>query len=214
MSKKEDQNVQGVNKPLMFRIITLGNSGVGKTSIINRYTKNVFNDNNSSTIGINFFIKELYINKKKVEIKLIDTCGQEKYQALSKAYLKNTDACFFVFALNDKDSFDDIKKWMALFNQNQNINDIPHILLGNKSDLKPEVEESIIDEFVNKEKIRYIKTSAKKNENINEAMEELCKLIFQKKNFSNTQSINNIIISDKKTKKKKKKCLSWFSEIP
>ena len=172
---------------LMFKIITLGDSGVGKTSIINRYTKDIFYDNNSSTLGINQIIKEIYINEQKVQIKLIDTCGQEKYRSLAKAYLKNTDACFFIFALNDKDSFDNIKIWMNLFNENQNINEIPHILLGNKSDLKEQIEKSLIDEFANNNNIKYIKTSTKDKTNINEAVEDLCKLVYKKNIFKQTK---------------------------
>ncbi len=69
-----------------FRIITLGDSGVGKTSIIKRYCENKFEDNISSTLGINFSIKEIIIDKKdKIHLKLIDTCGQEKYRSLAKS---------------------------------------------------------------------------------------------------------------------------------
>ena len=72
----------------MFKIITLGDSGVGKTSIINRYVKNIFNENNASTVGMSSVIKQLKINKKqKFTLKLMDTCGQEKYRSLAFIYL-------------------------------------------------------------------------------------------------------------------------------
>ena len=83
MSKKKGKRVQEIDNSPVFRIITLGDSGVGKTSIINRYVKNIFNDNNPSTVGVSFAIKELYINKQKIRLKLIDTCGQERYKALT-----------------------------------------------------------------------------------------------------------------------------------
>ena len=193
--KKKDGN-------LIFRIITLGDSGVGKTSIINRYVNNIFNENTSSTVGLNQAIKDVFFNKKeKVSLKLIDTCGQEKFKALTKSYLKNTDAVLFVFAFNDKDSFNNIKDWMNLFYENNKIKEKPQMLLGNKSDLKSEIDENLINDFVQSNKIRYIKTSAKDKININESIEEMGKILYQKYDPSKGQ-LNNIVISYKESKKK------------
>ena len=92
-----------------FNIITLGDSGVGKTSIIKRFCENKFDDNNQSTIGINFSKKEITFNKNdKIILKLLDTCGQEKYRSLSKTYYKNAHAALFLFSMNDEESFDTI----------------------------------------------------------------------------------------------------------
>ena len=117
-----------------FKIITLGDSGVGKTSIIKRFCENKFDDNNQSTIGISFTNKEIIVNKKdKIKLKLIDTCGQEKYRALSTVYFKNTDIVLFIFSMNDQESFDTIKYWMELFKNNNNKEeDIPKYLVGTK----------------------------------------------------------------------------------
>ena len=187
---------------MTFKIITLGDSGVGKTSIINRYIKNVFDDCITSTLGVSFAIKEVLVNKKeKVRLKLIDTCGQEKYQALTSSYLKNADAVLFIFALNDKESFDNIKKWMDLFYEKSIINEKPQMLLGNKSDLPYEINENLINEFVNNNNIKYIKTSAKNKININESIEEMGKILYQKYNHSKSRQ-SKIIISYKEQKKK------------
>ena len=218
MSKKKEKNAKKEEKEekdqnsLTFKIITLGDSGVGKTSIINRYVNNKFSDNTYSTVGVNFSIKELYFNEQKINLKLIDTCGQEKYQSLTKAYLKNTDACFFIFALNDKESFENIKNWMVLFNEQHNIKDIPVMLLGNKSDLKNEIDDNLINEFVKSNNIKYLETSAKEKKNINESMEELGKMLYQKHNGSDKQHHKEIIISNKKPKKKKN-CNTWINDF-
>ncbi len=207
-AKKEEKD----DNSLTFKIITLGDSGVGKTSIINRYVNNIFSDNTSSTVGVNFSIKELYFNQQKINLKLIDTCGQEKYQSLTKAYLKNTDACFFIFAFNDKESFENIKQWMALFNDHNSIKDIPIMLLGNKSDLQKEIDDDLINEFVKSNKINYLETSAKDAKNINESMEELGKMLYLKHNGSDKGHHNKIIITYKKPKKKKN-CNSWINDF-
>ena len=69
----------------LFKIILFGDSGVGKDSIIKRFNNNLFDENNASTVGINFSIREMVVNKKdKIKLKLIDTCGQEKYRFYNK----------------------------------------------------------------------------------------------------------------------------------
>ena len=114
MSKKNKDN-----NNLSFQIITLGNPGVGKTSIIHRYISNVFDNNNLSTIGIDFCKKEITLkNGKKIQLKLTDTGGQELYKSLSKTYFKNSDGVLFVFSLNNEESFRDISKWIKDFKEN------------------------------------------------------------------------------------------------
>jgi len=120
-----------------FKIITLGDSGVGKTSIIKRYCEKKFDDNNQSTIGINFSYKEMNVDKKnkkiKIKLKLIDTCGQEKYKSLSKAYYRNADAALFVFSMNDTDTLDTINGWMESFiDNNDKAEEILKYLVGTK----------------------------------------------------------------------------------
>ena len=81
---------------LTFKIITLGNPGVGKTSIIQRYLGNSFDDNSMSTVGILFSYKVVKLdNNESINLKLIDTGGQEKYRSMSKSYFRNTDGLFF-----------------------------------------------------------------------------------------------------------------------
>ena len=97
------------DEELIFRIITLGNSGVGKTSILKRYVFNKFEESAISSIGVIFSFKDVAIKNdenKKVKLKLIDTAGEEKYRSLSKSYYKTAEAVIFVFALNSKESFD------------------------------------------------------------------------------------------------------------
>jgi len=200
--KKNKDKIKNVDF-LEYKIITLGDSGVGKTSIIKRFYDNTFDDNSASTIGMNFVIKNLYFNKKEVRLKLMDTCGQEKYNSLTKSYLKNVDAVFFVFAFNDKDSFESINKWMEMFNENCKINEIPHMLIGNKCDLKGEINDSLIDEFIKTNNLEYIKTSAKDNINIKESFEQIGKNLYKKDRPINKQE-NKVII--KYTESNKRSC--------
>jgi small GTP-binding protein len=104
-----------------FRIITLGDCFVGKTSIIRTLANDNTNFETLSTVGINYNIKEFTMDdNRKIGLKVIDTCGQEKFRSLSKSYFKNVDAVLFVFSLNDKESFDNIKQWIELYDINSN----------------------------------------------------------------------------------------------
>ena len=146
---------------------------------LNRCVKKKFDNNNSSTLGINYSFKEIkFNNKDKIKLKLVDTAGQEKYKSLTKSYFKNVDVVLFVFNMNEKETFDNIKDWMELFNSNNSKEDIPKYLVGNKSDLEINVEQSLIDEFVKESKIPYMSISAKDNKNIDELFEEFGKKLY------------------------------------
>ncbi len=162
-----------------FNIITLGDSGVGKTSIIKRFCENKFDDNNQSTIGINFSKKEMTANKNdKIILKLLDTCGQEKYRSLAKSYYKNAHAALFLFSMNDEESFDTINYWIESFNNNNNEENIPKYLVGTKNDLKINIDKTLIDEFSKANNIPFISTSAKENKFINELFEKIGKELY------------------------------------
>jgi len=138
MDKEKNKGKNKENKEeITFKIITLGDSGVGKASILNNCIAGKYNNNTASTLGINFNYKIVHINKtQKIKLKLINTCGQEKYRSLSRSYFRNIDGVLFVFGLNDKDSFDNIKEWMNYFDEECTIKDVPKLLVGNKCDLK------------------------------------------------------------------------------
>ena len=200
MSKKD--------KLLSFSIITLGNSGVGKTSILRRFSDNEFDENMLITLGMCFSYKNFILkNGQNIELKLLDTAGQEKYKSLAKSYFKNADGVLFVFQLNKKESFDDMMDWINLYNNNKERSDVPKILVGNKNDLEREVEQELIDKFLEKNKdLKYIETSAKENIRINELFQEISEKMFEyykkkgKKGQNKYIKINN-------SKEEKKRCI-------
>ena len=181
---KKNKKDQG-SDDIEFKVITLGNSGVGKTSIIKRYVSGKFDQKTISTIGFGTFSKELILkNKTKIKFSLIDTAGQENYQALATNYIKNADGVLFVFAHNNKDSFNDIKKWVDNFkDSNPDLdfnNKLPALLIGNKCDLEHEIDEDIIEDLRNENNLyAYIETSAKDDIGVTKIFEEMGKLLFK-----------------------------------
>ena len=203
-----------------FNIITLGDSIVGKTSIINRYIQNIFNENILSTCGFFKSAKEIVLkNNKKIKLNLCDTAGQEKYRSLNTQYVKNVDVVLFVFDLNNKKTFKNIKEWIEFFNTNnrsekKNQQNIPRYLIGNKKDLERDIEKEEIEFFLaekeNKNMI-YKETSAKENnDEINNIFQEIGEKLYMdyiksgKKNKKNKKE--NVQLS-KYTEKKKHKFL-------
>ena len=203
--KEEDEE-------LIFRIITLGNSGVGKTSILKRYVFNKFEESAISSIGVIFSFKDVAIKNdenKKVKLKLIDTAGEEKYRSLSKSYYKTAEAVIFVFALNNKESFDEITNWLNLFKENNN-DDIPKYLIGNKTDLEREIDNDIILEFSKDNNLKYIELSAKNAQNIDEFFDEIANDLYknylEKGDLNKNKNANKIKLTSNLKKKKGNCC--------
>ena len=201
MSKKAKKEMDAL------KIITLGESGVGKTSIIRRYIHNIFDENNLSTIGLNFSFKEMKVkNGDTINLKVIDTAGQEKYKSLAKSYFKNVDAVLFVFALNKKETFDDIKNWIKLFDENRIKSEIPRYLVGNKSDQNRDINDDLIEQFKNEyQDFKYYETSAKSNDGIDKLFQQLAEDLYSivSKNRGRNNSQKNQMISNYKKKKDK-----------
>ena len=180
MSKEKSENGKEVQS---FKIITIGDSSVGKTSIIRRYIYGVYDDKTMSTIGLSFSFKEVTLkNGIKISLKLVDTAGEEKYRSLTKSYFKNSDAVLFVFDYGNTDSFNHIVDWIQLFKENTNRDDIPKFLIGNKDDLEEKmVTNDMIEQFINETKYKFKSTSAlRQDTNIDEIFNEISEDIMEK----------------------------------
>ena len=202
---------------LTFKIITLGNPGVGKTSIIQRYLGNSFDDNSMSTVGILFSYKVVKLdNNESINLKLIDTGGQEKYRSMSKSYFRNTDGVLFVFSLNNSESFKEITEWIKMFNDNNNgKNNIPRYLVGNKCDLQKEIEQDKIDAIAKEYDLKYYETSAKTNVEIDKLFEDISNILYQDSNPNKDTKQKTIHISShpQEEKKKEHSCCHISSEL-
>ena len=199
---------------LEFRIITVGDSGVGKTSIIRRYVHSIYDDDSLSTIGVSFSYKEVVRGKDKIKLKLVDTAGQEKFKSLTKSYFKNTDVVLFVFALDDKISFNNIKEWIELFIQNNSRDkEVLKYLVGNKNDLKSEIEQKLIDDFANENQFKYISTSAKDNVSINELFEKIADNLYNAYIIKGDIKQKNIILKNGGQKQPKRNCFLCAGDV-
>ena len=190
---------------ILFKVITLGDSGVGKTSIIKKFVSDKFDIKTISTIGFGSFNKELELKSgAKIKLNLIDTAGQENYQALSATYIKNADGVLFVFSHDNRTSFDNVKKWLENYKENNPNLDfskkIPAFLVGNKSDLDHEIDDEEIEALKNENQFYgSINTSAKNGDNIQEAFENLGEMLI--KIYGKRKKGQNVKLAAKHQKK-------------
>ena len=206
--KKEEENKDKYE----FKIVTLGDPGVGKTSIFRRFVEDNFDPNQLSTLGINLSTKILKIKNKELVLKLIDTGGQEKYRAIAASYFRRADVILFVFDLNNSGSFDSIQYWLDFFEENNTGTNIKNkFLIGNNNDLEQKVDQDLIDKLTEKNNILYMSTSAKTKHQIEQLFEyiggELCKLLENNtKNNNGKKKSTGKVLSKTNLKKDKKKC--------
>ena len=151
----------------IFKLILIGNSGVGKSSIIQRYMKQTFEDSYKCTIGVDFLMKTLEIKGKTVKLQLWDTAGQEKYKSMVASYYRGANVALVVFDITNHSSFDSLPLWIENYYKNgpeqKNI-----ILIGNKKDIveNRQVTQEEAETFSETNNMMYFETSAKEGDNI------------------------------------------------
>ena len=159
---------------LMFKILLLGDSGVGKSSLLLRYTKNEFISDMRSTIGVEFALKYITIDNYQLKIQIWDTAGMERYRSITNAYYKGAKGVIVLYDICRKKSFENVDKWIDDFKSKAD-DDAVIILIGNKSDLddKREVSKEEGESKAQMNKFAFMETSAKDNNNVQKAFETL-----------------------------------------
>ena len=122
---------------LTFKIIVIGDSGVGKSCLTNRATTNLLEDAYRATVGFEFLSFNVKMDEKVIKLQIWDTCGQELYRSLITNFYRNSSLAIIVYAINSKDSFDNIEMWLRELRTNSNP-DVKAFLIGNKNDLEKE----------------------------------------------------------------------------
>jgi small GTP-binding protein len=146
------------------QLLIIGDSTVGKTSLLFRYTEDKFSTQHLATVGIDFFTKDEIFDGKTVRIKVWDTAGQERYKSLTNAFFRNAQGIILVFDVSNAETYENLKYWLQSINTNLGEkSDIKKIIIGNKIDLPREVSKEEAQKFAKNSGVVYFEASAKDN---------------------------------------------------
>jgi len=175
-----------MSKPSIVRLLTLGDSGAGKSSLLLRYTQNEFTHEYMPTIGIDFRLKTIEVKGKTIKVQVWDTAGQERFRTITHNYYRGAHGIALVYDVTNEASFQNIRKWIqdvhTYAEQSVNL-----VLIGNKCDLvhKKVVETSRGQALADEYDIKFFETSAKNDTNVEEAFTTLVEAVVDRMFSSN-----------------------------
>ena len=172
------QNPNGYD--MIFKVVLIGDTSVGKTNILSKYLSNEFDPDSKATVGVEFGTKDFKIENNIVKVQIWDTAGQERYRSITNAYYKGAKGSLLVYDITNPKSFENLDKWLSDLKSNAE-EKLSIILIGNKSDLESErkVQTSEAKTFKEENDIHYFsETSAKEGINAKEVFIEAAKLLY------------------------------------
>ncbi|OHT11547.1 small GTP-binding protein [Tritrichomonas foetus] len=160
------------------KLVVLGDSGVGKTTLIHKYINNEFRADFKSTIGADFTAKTIELDNQTVDLQIWDTAGEVRFHSVGAAFYRGTDACILVYDVTSRDSFNRLKMWQEDLYTKSGIDDrdgFPLIVFGNKSDLDEnrEISTEEAEQWSAASNIPVVEVSAKSGQNIEAGFEKL-----------------------------------------
>ncbi|XP_038057652.1 ras-related protein Rab-10-like isoform X3 [Patiria miniata] len=166
---------------LLFKLLLIGDSGVGKTCILFRFSDDTFNTTFISTIGIDFKIKTVELQGKKIKLQIWDTAGQERFHTITTSYYRGAMGIMLVYDITQEKTFDNIAKWLRNIQEHAN-EDVEKMLLGNKCDMEDKrmISKERGENIARENGIKFLETSAKANVNVEKAFMTLAEDILKK----------------------------------
>lgn len=175
----------------IWKVVLVGDSGVGKTNLLSRFTKNEFNSESKSTIGVEFATRHIVIKGKTIRAQIWDTAGQERYRAITAVYYRGAVGALVVYDITKMQTFENLSKWLQELNEHADAS-ASIMVVGNKTDLRHlrAVTQEEGRSLAEKNKFSFIETSALDSSNVGEAFNNLLVDIFktQVENSSNAES--------------------------
>ncbi|XP_041455533.1 ras-related protein Rab-35-like isoform X2 [Lytechinus variegatus] len=175
----------------LFKLLIIGDSGVGKSSLLLRFADNTFSGSYITTIGVDFKIRTIDVKGEKVKLQIWDTAGQERFRTITSTYYRGTHGVIVVYDVCSAESFVNVKRW--LYEIDQNCEDVSRILVGNKNDApdRKVVETEDAQKFAEQMNIQLYETSAKENINVEEMFSAVTTLVLLDKKEKNLARQNS-----------------------
>jgi len=178
----------------LFKLLLIGDSGVGKTCILFRFSDDAFNSTFISTIGIDFKIKTIELHGKKIKLQIWDTAGQERFQTITTSYYRGAMGIMLVYDITQSSSFGNINKWLRNIEDHATDN-VAKLILGNKCDMEARrvVPTEQGEQLAKSKGLKFLETSAKANINIDKAFTMIAEDILQKTPNPSLRPVDPII---------------------
>lgn len=172
----------------LFKVVLIGDSGVGKSNLLSRFTRNEFLMESKSTIGVEFATKSIQVDNKVIKAQIWDTAGQERYRAITSAYYRGAVGALLVYDISKSITFENVERWLKELRDHAEPN-IVIMLVGNKSDLRPKRVVSTEDAmaYAESNSLAFIETSALEATGVDEAFRQILTEIYRlisKKNMA------------------------------
>lgn len=197
------ESKENEDEEIKIKIMLLGESQIGKTSLIQRYVKNNFNLSYITTVGIDFQLKQIKMNNKSIKLQIWDTAGQERFKNITKSYFHSSDGFIVGYDITSRLSFTNVSTWLKEINENAP-EEIQKILIGNKCDLNErEVTTEEGKKLAEENGMKFFETSAKNDINVKETFEAITKDILDVQYKEEGDGNRNSLVIDRKTEKKK-----------
>uniref|UniRef100_U5EXH4 Ras-related protein Rab-35 n=1 Tax=Corethrella appendiculata TaxID=1370023 RepID=U5EXH4_9DIPT len=194
----------------LFKLLIIGDSGVGKSSLLIRFSDNTFSGSYITTIGVDFKIRTVVINGERVKLQIWDTAGQERFRTITNTYYRGTHGVIVVYDVTNGESFANVKRWLQEIESNCDV--VNKVLVGNKND-DPQHKVVITEDaqrFANQMDIQLFETSAKDNINVEEMFLSITEQVLRHKKLTQKQiqseQNNDVVNLRKSNSKKKSKC--------
>ncbi|XP_017563836.1 ras-related protein Rab-8B-like [Pygocentrus nattereri] len=191
----------------LFKLLLIGDSGVGKTCLLFRFSEDAFNTTFISTIGIDFKIRTVELNGKKIKLQIWDTAGQERFRTITTAYYRGAMGIMLVYDITSEKSFENIKNWIRNIEEHAS-SDVERMILGNKCDMndRRQVSKERGEKLAIDYGIKFLETSAKTSINVEDAFFTLARDIMARLNRKMNDGTNSdggaaLKITEKRSKK-------------
>lgn len=181
---------------ILYKILIIGESGVGKSCILLRYCDDIYDTSYISTIGVDFKIKTIRYENKIIKLQIWDTAGQERFKTITASYYRGANCIMVVYSISDKDSYLKIKDWIYDI-KIHNINMDNVFIVGNKTDDNEnrQIMKNEAQDYCDDNKFKYFETSAKNNIGINDLFNDIVSHLNKQPDISNTPkqlNLNNV----------------------
>ena len=181
IKRLEPNQISENDEFINFKTIIIGNSGVGKSSLLKRVVQKKFTDHYQATIGFEFLLLYYEIKGIKIKLQIWDTCGEEMYRSLVQGFYRNTSLTLLVYSISDQKSFDDLYEWLKDIKNNTE-KDMPIFLVGTKYDLNDElkiIKKNDAADFAKQNNLQYFsESSAKTGYKVDEIFNQIAKYLY------------------------------------